>query len=257
MAKSENYPSWLNPLYVTSSCKVMFTSRGVDSVMSSPYGGFNMCHYTGDDPGHVLACRKEFTEYLGIDDASLAVPRQIHSANVSYVGRIPVDVEKIEGVDALVTDMKNVVIGVSTADCVPVVAVDERAGIAGVAHAGWRGALGGVIDALLDEMVAVGASMRSMKAFFGPSICADCFEVGEEVASLFPEQHVVRCGKLGKANIDLTGYVYSLLMARGMFRSCIVPFKNDLCTKCHPDKFYSARASGLNSGRNFTFVVLK
>lgn len=257
MASSVLHPSWLTCLASTSGYQVMFTSRGGDGNQKSPYVDFNICHYTGDDPAHVAASRRMLIKELGLDAGSLIVPRQTHSANVRVIDSLPVDPAAIEGVDALVTRMPEVVVGVSTADCVPVVIVDEQAGVAGVAHAGWRGALGGVVDNTVGAMLELGADASRMDVFFGPAICCDCFEVGEEVAVRFPDEYVVRRAEWPRPHVDLPGYVAGRLLSAGVPSERIRNFSPDLCTRCHPDRYFSARIAGVESGRNFTFVMLK
>ncbi|GFI52000.1 MULTISPECIES: polyphenol oxidase family protein [Duncaniella] len=257
MASSTLHPSWLTGLASSSGYQAMFTSRGGDGNQKSPYADFNICHYTGDDPAHVAASRQMLISELGLDAGSLIVPRQTHSANVRVIDSLPVDPAAIEGVDALVTRLPEVAVGVSTADCVPVVIVDERNGVAGVAHAGWRGALGGVVDNTVGAMLELGADVSRMDVFFGPSICCDCFEVGEEVAARFPEEYVVCRAEWPRPHIDLPAYVAGRLLAAGIPAERIRNFSPDLCTRCHPGRYFSARITGVESGRNFTFVMLK
>lgn len=234
----------------------MFTSRGDAGDSVSPYAAFNLCHYTGDSKEHVAECRGRLAAWLGIPADNIIVPRQTHSTQVRFIGSLPVDPESVEGVDALVTTLKGVAVGVSTADCVPVVLVDEEAGVAGVAHAGWRGALGGIAVRLVEEMLRRGADIDRLRAFFGPAICCSCFEVGEEVAVRFPDEYVVRKPEWKKPHVDLPAFVAGQLRDAGLSPCRIAAFTPELCTACHPDRYFSARKSGVESGRNFTFVVL-
>lgn len=235
----------------------MFTSRGdTDGAAATPYSEFNLCHYTGDTQRHVAECRGRLAAWLGVSEDNIVVPRQTHSAEVRFIGSVPVGPDLIEGVDALVTTLKGVAIGVSTADCVPVALVDDNAGVAGVAHAGWRGALGGVVLRLVEEMLRRGADLSGLRAFFGPAICSGCFEVGEEVAAHFPDEYVVRKPEWPRPHVDLPGFVAGQLRGIGLSPGHVVPFTPDLCTRCHPERYFSARKSGVESGRNFTFVIL-
>lgn len=256
---------WLHILHDDEYYTVGFTSRGLPRnahsaagrIQLSAYDSFNPCHYTGDDEAHVAECRKALAEALQVDESRLIVPRQTHSVNVLTLDDsfLPADAGRLEDVDALVTSMSDLVIGVSTADCLPVVVVDRNAGVAGVAHAGWRGAVGGIVDRLLDEMSAAGASAEDCHAYFGPAICPECFEVGDEVAVRFPQSCVIT--GFAKPHVDLPGFAAERLVAAGVPKGNIMSFDSSLCTRCHPDLFFSARASGIASGRNFTFVRLK
>jgi len=173
------------------------------------------------------------------------MPRQTHTANVAVVtGEAQPD---LCGVDALVTDRPGISIGVSTADCVPVLLADPVGRRIGVAHAGWRGAVGGVVENTLLAMVSAGTRPADVVAAFGPSICQKCFEVGEEVASQFPPEFVDRSGS--KPHVSLQGFIASRLRAYGVADSNIATFAPELCTMCHPMEFFSARVSGVSSGR--------
>lgn len=217
--------------------------------VSDSYSGINVCHYVHDDPAHVRASREEVCRQLGIGADALVVPRQIHSADVAVlIG----GASSPDGVDAVVTGLSDVAIGVSTADCVPVVMADASSGLIAAAHAGWRGALAGIVDNTLDAMVAYGASLSETKVFIGPCICQACFEVGEEVAELFPADFVSRAYGT-KPHVDLAAYVLSQLAAHGVPESAIQgPID---CTRCNPRQYFSARRLGIHSGRTFTGII--
>lgn len=229
-----------------------FTSRG--DVTDSPYSGFNVCHYTGDNPENVARCRRWLSNRAGVSRDAFIVPRQTHSVNCLVIDSIPVAPDILENVDALVTSLRGVAIGVSTADCVPVLLADPLNGVIAAAHAGWRGAIGGIVEETLAKMTRLGADALLMKVAIGPCICKECFEVGEEVAGRFPDEYVIRTTGC-KPHVDLPGYVASRLIAGGVLPdNIIMPFA---CTRCEPDRYFSARALGINSGRNFSAIVMK
>lgn len=250
-------PAWLEMMADEPSYIVASTTRGAVSGDSSPYDTFNICHYTGDDADHVGKCRSLLTEWLDVAAGRLIVPRQTHSVNVAVVDRLPVTAEEVEGVDGVATILKDVVVGVSTADCVPLILVDSGAGVVAAIHAGWRGAVGGVVQEGVGRMKELGADPARTLAYIGPSICVDCFEVGEEVAARFPEECVVRYADVRRPHVDLPGYVRTVLCEAGLREANVRPFDKACCTRCHPDRYFSARSTGVDSGRNFTFVMLK
>lgn len=254
MAVSNGYTGWLHRLEIGDGVEAFYTSRGECVDMNNPYSGFNVCHYTGDDIDNVLSCRSQLAEIFGVPVSSIIVPRQTHSTNVLCVDSLPVNSGALEGVDGVVTKLQGVIIGVSTADCVPVVMCDSVAGVYGVAHAGWRGAVSGIVENTVDVMLKVGADLNRIKAAMGPSICVDCFEVGEEVAEKFPETCVVRKPEWSKPHVNLHRFIAERLVAIGLNKENIAPFSDGICNRCHPDRFFSARALGVNSGRVFTFV---
>lgn len=242
------------PLLSVGSIRAYYTIRGYVSDADTTYEGFNVCNYTGDSREHVDKCRALLCERFGIPTECLVIPRQTHSVNIRIIDSLEIEPAYLDDVDALVTTLDNVIIGVSTADCVPVVFADADAGVIGVAHAGWRGAVGGIVRGAVETMIAVGADVKRIKAAIGPSICVDCFEVGEEVAARFPDECVVRREDWRRPHVNLQQYVVGELMQSGLGEMNITPFSNELCTKCHPSKFFSARRLGVNSGRMFTFV---
>lgn len=248
---------WLGVLADNPEYSVMFTSRGEAAGDRDAYSSFNLCHYTGDSPEHTDGCRRMLADELGIDAECIIVPRQTHSTDVVTIDSLPSDTSVIEGVDGVVTTLRGVAVGVSTADCVPVIAVDFLAGVAGAFHAGWRGAVGGIVGKGIAAMVAAGAVAGRIEAYIGPSICCGCFEVGEEVARCFPAECFVRRESWPKPHVDLPLYVVRSLLSAGLREENISGFSGEMCTRCHPKTYFSARAAGINSGRNFTFAILK
>ncbi|MCM1163194.1 MAG: polyphenol oxidase family protein [Muribaculaceae bacterium] len=248
----------LTPLLSHTGIRAYSTERGLTPADDSslPYNGFSVCHYTGDDPVRIQACRHMLATRLGVDEKAIVIPRQTHSTNVAVITPDNIGAD-FNNVDALVTTMRGVVIGVNTADCVPVIMADPHARVIGVAHAGWRGALGGVATNTLLTMMDAGANPSDIIVEFGPSICADCFEVGPEVASQFPAESVVTRPDWERPHVDLHRYITYTLAARGVARENITPFNPSLCTRHHPDIYYSARALGVNSGRVYTFAYLE
>ena len=228
------------------------------------YSGVNLCDYVGDDALRVLDARLTLAMQLGIDLDDLIMPRQTHSCRVAVIDepfRL-MDIDKqeaaLEGVDALVTSLQGVVIGVNTADCVPIVMADDQAGVIAVAHAGWRGTVGRIALAVVKEMCRQGARADRISVAMGPSICQDCFEVGDEVVEAFNKAGfdidaiVVRNATTGKAHIDLRAANRSVLEAAGVPRGNIVLSRH--CSRCEHERFFSARRLGINSGRTFTGI---
>ena len=244
---------YLHSLLRLHGVRAFYTTRGDVGAEPGPYDGFNVCHYTGDDPGHVDGCRRALAERLGVSADCIIIPRQTHSSEVATVmtpGVMP------ESVDGLVTDRPGIVIGVNTADCVPVVMADADARVIGVAHAGWRGAVGGIVENTLSAMVSLGAAPTRVAAAFGPSVCAGCFEVGDEVAARFPDAAVMRRAEWPRPHVDLHAHIASVLVGAGVPRSSIALPGPLMCTRCSPSVYFSARAAGISSGRVFTFAYL-
>ena len=239
------------------------TTRG--AVMArNPYSGVNLCDYVGDDALCVLDSRITLAMQLGIDLDDLIMPRQTHSCRVAVIDErfrsLDIDQQEteLEGVDALVTKLPGVAIGVNTADCVPIVLVDDEAGVIAVAHAGWRGTVGRIAEAVVKEMCRQGACPDRIHAAMGPSICQDCFEVGDEVVDAFRQAHfdldtiVKRNAATGKAHIDLCTANSTVLIGAGVPAGNIVTSSH--CSRCEHDRFFSARRLGTVSGRTLTAI---
>ena len=240
------------------------TTRGkVDC--RNPYSGVNLCDYVGDDALRVLDSRLALAMKLGVELDDLIMPHQVHSCRVAVIDErfraLDIDQQEaaLEGVDALVTTLTGVVIGVNTADCVPIVLADGEAGVIAVAHAGWRGTAGRIVKFVVEEMCRHGALAERIQVAMGPSICQDCFEVGDEVVTDFEQVgfdlHAImkRHPDTGKAHIDLRAANRDALIAAGVPAANIVASKH--CSRCEHDRFFSARRLGINSGRTFTGII--
>ncbi len=194
--------------------------------------GFNICTYTGAEanPTDMELLEK----HTGISRNRMFFPVQTHSA---IVKQVPND---LQGVDAVIATGHGTLIGVHTADCLPLLLADTSAEVIAAVHCGWRGTVAGIVKNTITEMIALGAQPEHIAAAFGPHICPECFEVGEEVAMQFPDNAVIRIsGK--KPRVNLAEAVTSQLKSLG-----ITNIENPgLCSKCNPD-FYSVRRQGYN-----------
>lgn len=233
------------------------TMRSADD-LALPYSGFNACHYTGDTADHISRCRLRLCRHLGISPAQLIIPRQTHSDRVAVIDSLPVSPEAIEGVDALVTALPDVALAINTADCVPVLLYDADAGVIAAVHSGWRGTDMRIAAKAVAAMTRLGAAPQHIHAVMGPSICPDCFEVGEEVALHFREGYTQATviDKPGqRPHINLGEAIRSTLTDCGLRpESITLP---SACSKCHPEHFFSARHLGINSGRTLSVILRK
>lgn len=249
------------PLEFASSLEgiAAFTTLRGDARTDDNYSEFNICNYTGDSHEHIVACRRLLCRHLNVDDARLIMPRQTHSVNVAEItARSHRDV-CLDDVDALVTNLPDIVIGINTADCVPLVFADPAGGIIGAAHAGWKGTKNGIVARTVQAMCRLGADPQRIMIAIGAAICQDCFEVGDEVVEQFADagfdlNAIVRRNPItGKAHIDLPEANRITAMQSG------VPDANinlsGRCTRCQPMRYFSARRIGIRSGRIFTAII--
>ncbi len=234
---------------------------------NDPYSQYSLCDYRNDSPARVAATRAALCRQLGIGDDRLVSPVQTHSACAVVVDEALLSLspqerrKRLTGVDALVTQLTGVCIGVNTADCVNLVLTDPQARIIGVAHGGWKGTAARIAAATVRQMAALGADPRHIQATMGASICQDCFEVGDEVVEAFASQGfdtariMRRNAATGKAHISLRTATAITLAEAGVPAEAIV--NTHRCTRCHPRRYFSARRLGVDSGRVFTGIIMR
>jgi YfiH family protein len=179
---------------------------------------------------------------LGVAASRFLTCYQVHSAEV-VVAETPWPNDARPRADAIVTRMRSLAIGVTTADCGPVLLADPQGGVIGAAHAGWRGALSGVIEATVAAMEKLGASKDRIRAAVGPMIRQENYEVGPELIARFAaEDQASRrffapAARDGHARFDLAGYVTARLARAGVTQ--IEDLR--LCTYAEEERFFSYR----------------
>ena len=198
----------------------------------STCAGFNICTYAGGDRSMAEADLRQLERLTGIDRTHMRFPVQTHTAEVRLADR------PLDGVDGVVCTSPGMLIGVHTADCLPLLMADVTAGVIAAVHCGWRGTAAGIAANAVELMVSAGADTRHIVAAMGPCICADCFEVGEEVACRFPDEAVIRRPG-AKPHVDLARAVALQLEAAGI-RAITPP---PACSMTD-SRFYSVRRQG-------------
>jgi YfiH family protein len=217
-----------------------FTRRG--GVSQGVYASLNGGVGSDDAPAKVGENRARMAAALGVAPEHLLTPYQIHSPDVVVAEELWPR-EARPRADAVVTRRPGLAIGVSTADCGPLLLADAQAGVIGAAHAGWRGALDGVIEAAIDAMERQGAKRARIAAALGPTIRQPNYEVGPEFVERFlaadgtNARFFAPAQRAGHAMFDLPGYI-----AARVRRARIVNFEDlGLCTFAEPDRFFSYR----------------
>jgi YfiH family protein len=216
-----------------------FTREG--GVSDGLYASLNCGIGSRDDRARVMDNRARVTAAMGVASEQLATPYQIHGADAVLVDAVW---EPGAGprADAVVTKRPGVALGVGTADCGPILFADAEAGVIGAAHAGWRGALSGILEAAVAAMERLGAGRDRIAAVLGPSISQRNYEVGPELVARFVaddpenERYFVPSARAGHAMFDLPGYTINRLAQAG-----IAAANMDLCTYAEPGRFYSYR----------------
>ncbi|MCD2472601.1 peptidoglycan editing factor PgeF [Jiella sp. MQZ9-1] len=215
-----------------------FTRRG--GVSGGLYAELNVGSGSSDAPADVAQNRARAAATLGLEASRLATPWQVHSAEAVLVDR-PFEGDRPR-VDGIVTATPGLAIGVVTADCGPLLFADPDNRVIGAAHAGWRGALGGVIAATIATMETAGAKRSSIKAVLGPAITQKNYEVGLDMMDAFlngdpSRERFFEPGKSSdKRQFDLPGFIVCVLEEAGVAGRFV-----GRCTYGEPESFFSFR----------------
>ncbi len=198
-----------------------FTREG--GVSGGIYASLNCGAGSDDRPENVLENKRRAAAALGFGEDALTTLYQVHSAEVVTVGD-PADVRANRPkADGMVTDRTGIVLGILTADCAPVLFADPANRVIGAAHAGWRGALSGVVETTVRAMESLGAQRTSIAAAVGPCIAQDSYQVGPDFPDAFLADDAANAAFFapdaeedGRHRFDLRGYVLSRLRTAGI-----------------------------------------
>lgn len=217
-----------------------FTRKGGAS--SGVFEGLNCGPGSSDQSQAVAMNRARVAKAMGVEEHALVTVHQTHSADV-------VEVRSGFGsalpeADGMVSRTEGIVLGILTADCMPVLFVDENAGVIGAAHAGWKGAQGGVLEATLDAMETLGAARANISAVIGPAISQPAYEVGPEFFDRFVADDADNArffarGAGDRLQFDLIGYGLHRLREAGVGQAEWTGY----CTYRDPERFFSYRRS--------------
>ncbi|WP_419899601.1 peptidoglycan editing factor PgeF [Roseomonas sp. USHLN139] len=217
-----------------------FTRRG--GVSTGGFASLN-CSLSGkDDAAAVATNRARAMAALGLPAGALCGLTQVHGTAVAVLTE-PVPPESRPTADAMVTRVPGLALGIVTADCGPVLFADREAGVVGAAHAGWRGAVAGMLEATLDAMEGLGANRRKITAVVGPCIRQASYEVGAELRDAVlaraeaDARFLVPGRRDGHWQFDLAGYCAARLVAAGAGLVAVIPAD----TFAEPQRFFSHR----------------
>ncbi|HME25757.1 MAG TPA: peptidoglycan editing factor PgeF [Acetobacteraceae bacterium] len=224
-----------------------FTRQG--GVSGGPYASLNCSLSSGDARDAVLANRARAVRAIGADPDRLVGLMQVHGAEVIEV-TTPWSPGSGPRADGMVTNRPDIALGIITADCAPILLADPKAGVAGAAHAGWRGAVAGVIEATVGAMIHLGAQPAAIVAVIGPCIGQTSYEVSADLrdAVLAREPNHARFlapgRREGRWQFDLAGYCTARLAATGIHSISVL----DVDTAADKAMFFSHRRRTLNGG---------
>lgn len=237
-----------------------FFTRGggvSDGIYASLNGGLG----SGDDPARIAENRRRMAEQVGVLPEHLLSVHQVHSPDV-VVASGPWEGGSRPRADAMVTRMEGLALGVTTADCGPILLVDPAARVIGAAHAGWKGALTGIVESTVAAMEKLGAERGGTVAAIGPLIRRDSYEVGGEFVERFVEADAengvffIPSARQGHAMFDLAGFIRMRLENAG------VSVIDDIGADTYSDElFFSYRRSVHRKepdyGRNVHVIALE
>lgn len=226
-------------------------------VSSGDFAGLNVSYTVGDQPEAVAHNRKLIANSMG--GAPLVILKQVHSNRVVTVGDGPLPDTALEA-DALVTRRTNVLLGILTADCAPLLFVDPHSGVVGAAHAGWKGAVTGIVENTLRAMEALGAQRHRIHVEIGPTISGSNYEVGpdfmrEALAANPAAITAFFTPSGGREHFDLPRFLLEDAARAGALQVG----DRGLCTYAHPDRYFSHRYAthkGTRTGRQIAVIGL-
>jgi polyphenol oxidase len=231
-----------------------FTRAG--GVSDGVYASLNCSIGSGDDPAKVAENRGRALEALGLARDSLVTGYQVHGKDVAVVDDIWRHADRPK-VDALVTRRRGIALGILTADCVPVLLADPGVPLIAAAHAGWRGAVGGVLEETLAVMREQGAELARIRAGVGPAIGAASYEVGPEFPAAFLAERAENRSYFRPAPrdkhflFDLGGYVAEKLARLGVGNVA----RSGGDTAAEPQHFFSWRRTALAGETRFGHML--
>ncbi len=207
------------------------------------YAGLNCAQNSDDDPQHVAINRARVAQDAAVEPEALLSLHQVHSSDVVTVTKAGWDGERPDA-DAMVTKTPGIALGILTADCAPVLFADKTAKIVGAAHAGWGGALKGVLENTIDAMIALGATRKNIIASVGPCISQKAYEVGPEFLQNFTDTNpdysrFFIAGENDRLLFDLPNFILHRLQEAGINSASWI----ERCTFSEPRSFYSYRRS--------------
>lgn len=221
-------------------------------------GELNLGFTSSDTRGNVQGNRQHLLANVFGENRPLVTLHQVHSGVVHRVGHANASEEVVLHGDGLMTDEPGIVLGIQTADCVPVLVADRQRSVVAAFHAGWRGTLQRIVEAGISRMQEeFGSAPANLRAAIGPSIQQCCYNVGDEVRQQFYKEFSYADALFSrnlKTHLDLAEANKRQLLAAGLSETTIEVIP--LCTSCRTDLFFSYRAERGFTGRMLSVIGL-
>ncbi len=245
-----------------------FSTTIKGGISRGTYASFNLGLYSGDIPERVYKNRAKLTSQIGVKPNNLFIPIQTHEDKTLVLDKNFLSLsdddklEELNGIDALVTNLRNLCIGITTADCVPILLFDPEKKVLAAIHAGWKGTIANIVGKTVKKMSdKFDCNPNDLFAGIAPCISLECFEVGNEVVDRFIESGF-SIKEIGRKNVKTAKMHLDLQLANKLLLNAAgIPLNNietaNLCTFSHPDKFFSARRQTIHSGRMVTGGIIR
>ena len=224
-------------------------------VSTSPFDSLNLSYQVSDDPALVKSNWHRLKNHLGLDGLPIVTPKQVHGDHILTLSG-PASKEAGEG-DALVTQNPRTIVGILTADCVPILLVDPSSRVVAAVHAGWRGALLGIAGKAVQHVKThFAVRTENLQAALGPAIGGCCYEVESHIfdqirARWGPASERAWQGRGDRGSLDLRTLISHQLYDAGLRENQVFPVGP--CTACSPD-FFSYRRDRRETGRQLSFI---
>lgn len=266
--ESDPVPYLSFPMLEKTGMVIQGFSTKLGGVSEGKFATLNFTFTRGDNPDHVMENYRRMAAALGVDEKRMVLSYQTHTTNVRLVteedaGKGIVKERDYKDIDGLITNVPGITLVTFFADCVPLYFLDPVHKAIGLSHSGWRGTVSRMGAVTIDKMKeAYGTRAEDLLVCIGPSICGDCYEVGEEVALEFKKafakenwNQILREKDNGKFMLDLWKANEILLKEAGVKPEHIQT--TDICTHCNSDYLFSHRTCGNERGNLAAFLSLK
>ena len=266
--ESDPVPYLSFPMLEKTGMVIQGFSTKLGGVSQGKFATLNFTFTRGDNPDHVMENYRRMAAVLGVDEKRMVLSYQTHTTNVRLVteedaGKGIGKERDYKDIDGLITNVPGITLVTFFADCVPLYFLDPVHKAIGLSHSGWRGTVSRMGAVTIDKMKeAFGTRAEDLLVCIGPSICGDCYEVGEEVALEFKKafakenwSQILREKDNGKFLLDLWKANEILLKEAGVKPEHIQT--TDICTHCNSDYLFSHRTCGNERGNLAAFLSLK
>lgn len=252
-----NHTSGITPLHpsilhnIPGLVALQTTRTG--GVSASPLDSLNLGTHVGDDPERVRENERRLCAFLEISCESIVTTGQVHGTEIAVV----TGPGKLDGYDALITNVRGLFVGILTADCYPILIYDRRTRACGAAHAGWQGTAGRIAEKTVNAMHnSFGTRPEDCLAWVGTGISGECYEIGGEVAARFSSRYLKPSSSgEGRQLLDLSAANRDQLIEAGIPPSQVLC--SELCSYRDADRFFSYRRENGKTGRMLALIGLR